>query len=281
MKAKSLKLPFGLLDGHLVSPDQVERGLACRCTCPGCGSPLIANHGEIRTTQYFSHKYEDCKHAIESALHLASKEAILSSKRIILPPLILGLGGYSSIWKISDSINFIPEHVDSEKRFDNIIPDIVIKSGSRRLFIEIYVTHKVDRLKLNKIKKMNESTLEIDLSKLENPISFTRIQELVVDSLDNKKWIYNAKLELIRNQVLLKALQFKTIQRGLALHVDDCPISARIWKKKPYANVIDDCVQCQYCAHVSNSNEGSIDKIYCLGGLKISSYDQWLQHTRA
>ncbi len=34
----------------------------------------------------------------------------------------------------------------------------------------------------------------------------------------------------------------ETIWRGLALHVDGCPIKARVWHGRPYANVIYDCV---------------------------------------
>ena len=31
-----------------------------------------------------------------------------------------------------------------------------------------------------------------------------------------------------------------------ALHVDDCPIPAREWEGKPYANVVADCFDCPY-----------------------------------
>ena len=31
-----------------------------------------------------------------------------------------------------------------------------------------------------------------------------------------------------------------------ALHVDDCPIPAREWQGKPYANVVADCFECPY-----------------------------------
>ena len=31
-----------------------------------------------------------------------------------------------------------------------------------------------------------------------------------------------------------------------ALHVDDCPIPAREWEGKPYANVTADCFDCPY-----------------------------------
>ena len=35
------------------------------------------------------------------------------------------------------------------------------------------------------------------------------------------------------------------IRRGCALHVDDCPIPARVWRGKAYANILDDCVNCE------------------------------------
>lgn len=36
------------------------------------------------------------------------------------------------------------------------------------------------------------------------------------------------------------------ICRGLAYHIDYCPIAARVWQGKPYANVMDDCAHCQH-----------------------------------
>lgn len=32
----------------------------------------------------------------------------------------------------------------------------------------------------------------------------------------------------------------------VALHIDDCPIPAREWEGKPYANYLDDCVHCPF-----------------------------------
>ena len=55
-------VPFGLKDGRLYEPLQVERGLACSCTCPGCGARLVAKHapsGKVRP--HFAHdKESDC-----------------------------------------------------------------------------------------------------------------------------------------------------------------------------------------------------------------------------
>lgn len=40
--------------------------------------------------------------------------------------------------------------------------------------------------------------------------------------------------------------KMKVAQRGLAFHVDYCPKRARVWRGKPYANLIDDCSSCAH-----------------------------------
>lgn len=47
-RTEDVQTPFGLHDGRLVSPVQVVRGLACECTCPGCGAVLVARKGRWR-----------------------------------------------------------------------------------------------------------------------------------------------------------------------------------------------------------------------------------------
>lgn len=34
--------------------------------------------------------------------------------------------------------------------------------------------------------------------------------------------------------------------RGLASHVDSCPLKKREWQGKPYANVMHDCSHCEH-----------------------------------
>jgi hypothetical protein len=59
------------------------------------------------------------------------------------------------------------------------------------------------------------------------------------------------------------------IQRGLANHVDFCPKKARVWKGKPYANLIDDCWGgCEYFIGNDNSEQeqlGNPKHILCSG----------------
>jgi hypothetical protein len=83
-----LKNPYGLRKGAIVTPDVVEKGLACGCVCPACDEPLIANHGMSIKQPYFSHQSgRECEAAYQTALHLLAKEVLAAEKRILLPPL--------------------------------------------------------------------------------------------------------------------------------------------------------------------------------------------------
>ena len=54
------------------------------------------------------------------------------------------------------------------------------------------------------------------------------------------------------------------IRRGLALHVDECPIRSRVWNGKPYANVIDDCSYCSYNKGIEHEYDESV-AVVCSG----------------
>lgn len=56
------------------------------------------------------------------------------------------------------------------------------------------------------------------------------------------------------------------MSRGFAVHVDNCPIKSRVWKGKPYANFMDDCLYCEYCI-LSKKD----DEMLCSGRLRIAS----------
>lgn len=49
-----MKLPFGLIDGRLVTTAEVPSGRACGAVCPSCPGPLVARKGEI-LVHHFAH----------------------------------------------------------------------------------------------------------------------------------------------------------------------------------------------------------------------------------
>ena len=268
-----VKLPFGLKNGEIIDISKVVSGLKCECVCPNCKSPLIARKGS-KTIHHFAHyKAPECKFAYETAIHLMSKKIFEKHKRIKVPEVEILIGkNYFKHYTLyyENYVNF--DLVTTEKKLENIVPDIILEVNGKKLLVEIAVTHFIDDSKNKKIHPHKFSTIEIDLSKEKRDINEEYLTEILIDKLDNKKWIYNAKWNLITEKVKKFAEPFKLVQRSLTLHIDDCPIKSRIWKGKIYANFYDDCQGCTYYFGERGYNE-----IYCTGNHK-NTVDEILNH---
>lgn len=154
MAIKGKNLIYALLDGNIVSINDVESGMKCGCVCPACGSPLIAKKGS-KVMHHFSHHSQiNCEYGYESSLHLAAKDILSRAKRIMLPAVRLqfpGSGKEDILIREAQEIEI--ERVDLEQRNDNVVPDVVIHAGGKQLFVEVFVTHRIDVAKLAKLRK--------------------------------------------------------------------------------------------------------------------------------
>ena len=250
-----LRLSFGLRDGELLHISEVPRGLACGCVCPACGDRLVARQGPIRE-HHFAHAVgHDCRTAVETALHLATKEILANRKEIVLPSVEIKFRHRSQA--IAEEQRFQLTSVAVEQRLTDFVPDVIAHVKNRPLLIEVRVTHGVEPEKLARIRSLNLSTLEIDLSAAPRDLALKDLEKLVVGPGTHKRWIHNAFAERQRRRMLAEATVRWTTERRLALHVDGCPLPARVWRGKPYANVIDDCV---YCEHAIEIEDG---RVFC------------------
>lgn len=264
-----LKLPFGLKNGQLVEVSQVDRGLECGCVCPSCKHPLVARKGE-KTIHHFAHyKSAECVGALETSLHLAAKDILDRHKKLRIPAVVTSIGvGYGEAIYLHSEQTLHFDNVFLEKRLDEIIPDIIIEIKGKPLLIEIAVTHFIDETKRKKIEQLNVSTLEIDLSKLDRQITLEELEKTLIDRIENKKWIYNTKKQSFYNDIKKHGKEFTVVHRGLASHIDNCPLPARVWKGKPYANLIDDCFYCEYFFDSEGDAMDSHTHITCVGHAK-------------
>ncbi|MCT4604899.1 MAG: hypothetical protein N4A64_02175 [Marinisporobacter sp.] len=82
-----IKLSFGLdkKDGKIYHISEVRNGLDCNCICPHCKQDLIACNNGTKQEYHFRHYIEECKYALETALHLFAKEVIDKHKKIRVP----------------------------------------------------------------------------------------------------------------------------------------------------------------------------------------------------
>lgn len=133
------------------------------------------------------------------------------------------------------------DEVVLEQRLGGIIPDIMVRKGDSWLLIEIFVTHKVDNNKLKLIKEEGVSTVEINLSTLENMPAKEELKNMLLTSISPIYWLFNKRRSYYWDKWLKCCAKMPIVERGLTVHVDNCPIQMRKWHGKYYANLFDDC----------------------------------------
>lgn len=204
------KVPFGLLDGRMVSPAEVPQGLACGCVCAGCNGRLIARHPTKGRVKHFAH-YQSvaCAGAYETALHKAAKQLISESDFILVPELSasayvydLQYGESAEKSKTFPSKLLALNDVQEESRdYSGIVPDIVATIAGRTVFIEIAVTHPTGKEKLARLNALGHPAFEITLLKLPELPTKEELKELVLHSAKNRKWLFNPKQEELEEHV--------------------------------------------------------------------------------
>lgn len=259
MERHSLFQSFAIAkNGDLVSVNEVERGLACNCTCPSCGEALLAKQGNVRVW-HFSHASEtECKGAAESALHLAAKRIIEKTKGLMLPGMTV-----SQTYRLPDGRQIteeasIPdmwidfEEVTVEEQVDSIRPDVIGLVGGRRYLIEIAVTHFVEDDKRKIIQAIGDPAIEIVLDpSAQETWDWQSLELAVVQGTHLKDWLYHpgkidleaealakaaeaalrlAPLPAVGPSKVAKRIRYKI--RGRILDVIDYPFGVGVWS--PY-----------------------------------------------
>lgn len=185
---KRNQLIYALKDGVATSIENVESGLKCGCICPSCGEPLVAKKGTKRMHHFSHYSGHNCEYGYETSLHLAAKEILSTANRIMLPAVYIQFPNSPKAPELyCESKEISIERVELEKRFQDVIPDVVIYAGGKQLFLEVYVTHAIDDIKLKKLKQTDISTIEIDLSKKEHSISLEELRSILLDNSEEKK----------------------------------------------------------------------------------------------
>lgn len=223
--ATPLKLPYGLRGQQLLHIGEVANGLACDCVCPGCGARLVArNNGKLKIAHFAHHQAPECATGLQTALHLAAKDVFLQHRTFRLPgaagiigfhadnfeaePYFAGFdfeaGGYQHAVEheldLDCEYNFPPRSVAIrqvllEHRTADIIPDIILETEAGLLLVEVAVTHFIDEVKLDKIKRLGLSTIEIDLSKCGRDLAGDKLADLLIYQTEHKRWVHNAPLD--------------------------------------------------------------------------------------
>jgi hypothetical protein len=103
------------------------------------------------------------------------------------------------------------DSVKLETRQGEIIPDVIGVVQGHKIFIEIFVTHRVDDKKKKYIRnEKNISCIEIDLSNLyknDKNIEQQDLKEKIIHNIENKKWIHHARYKKVIKKVKEECLE--------------------------------------------------------------------------
>ena len=298
MVGKELK--YGLKDGKIISINEAERGLKCDCICPYCGAKLEAKKGDVRIPHFAHYQKSTCEFGYQTSLHMLAKQ-LISEKKMIKIPLIdcecyyedlNEFDGYRSEKKIIREERLLENvKVYLEQKENGIIPDIIVQFGEHKLYVEIYVTHKVDDVKKQIVKQSNISMLEIDLNEVDREISEEELSKYLFEDTSKSKWINNIvynneynkqqqiKLDLIKKH---KKVEEKIEQERIKKWImrGECPYcySPFFRYKKINGNIIIACsFGCKsYYKSLSYENKTIIRKK--LEGTQAYTNKEWFVH---
>lgn len=265
-------LIFGVKYGMPVHIDDVESGLACGCTCPFCGEPLIARKGKVRTP-HFAHVgtngmgHAGHEAAYQTQLHLLAKNILKEAKQFLIPDVsIPDFGGQV----IGRQRSITVDSAELEKSMGSFIPDIILTSKGKKLLVEIYVTHKTGPEKIKKIAEKGLSCIEIDLSDYCDGIDLSILKQALLKEVDRKEWLYNARAEVTKNGIhsFCENIPLERVQNQV--RTLSCPIFSRMENNKSYAYYRIDCQDCIYLRERTESS------ILCSGQSGMKSYSDYL-----
>lgn len=205
-----LQVPFGqnVADGRMYAPLEVPRGKHCGCVCPECGEQLIAKHclsGKV--IPHFAHAVRaECIGGFMTALHKAAVQMIMDRKCLYLPTMTVEArgedrnGGWHSRCvnvfegETSALVNPMEEvwiPLDGGAP-DGVRPDIVAQMDGGQIAIEIAVTHYVGDPKLQKLRRLDLATVEVDLSDLDR-VDFSILEAILLNENARISWKFHPR----------------------------------------------------------------------------------------
>lgn len=185
-------LIYALKDDEPVFIDDVENGKKCDCVCPSCGKPLIAYNNGRKYAHSFHHPpSSSCQYGYETSLHWAAKDILSKAKKMTLPPVYVQFSEDSDEFLLRPAQEISIDKVEIERKFESVIPDLIVYVGEQKFFVEIFVTHAIDDVKLEKLQRQGISTIEIDLS-AQISISKEELSDILLKDSEEKTWRYNA-----------------------------------------------------------------------------------------
>ena len=181
-----LRIPYALKGGRIVSVYDVDKGLACGCTCPKCGQPLKARKGDVRVYHFAHHGDQQCAGAAEVTLYMLAIQILKDEGRVMAPAYKNVVG--------SGLIRFVPADAEFDRWGISIKPDVVgVCEDGARICIGLRISSIADQKKFSKLAGLDVRCLEIDIR--ECPLDESQLRSFLLESAESRLWVHHPEYE--------------------------------------------------------------------------------------
>lgn len=199
-----LLLPFAerRADGHLVSPEEVERGLACDCTCPGCGHSVIARQGTEKVWHFAHHRAPMCSDGYQRSVHELAKQLLRERKELLVPALEAVVGAIDAYGRrleenelVFESKSVPLDECRATVKLDDVTADVLGRLRDHEVLVEVTVFHRLMPDKEARLLATGLPSLEIDLSVFKTTQATRKlVEEALFQNSANRRWLFHPKL---------------------------------------------------------------------------------------
>ena len=200
----ALLLPFAirLSDSQLVSADEVPRGAACNCICPGCRNPLLARQGTEREWHFAHIHSSDCADGYEKSVHALAKQRIQQQKRLLLPAIEAMAQGWDVYGRhvvekllVMEARSVSLDECKSSLPHGVVTPDLTGRRQDREILVEITVFHRLMPDKRARLVETGVPSFEIDLGVFQiQQATRERLDVELYENPNNRRWLWHPKL---------------------------------------------------------------------------------------
>jgi hypothetical protein len=204
-----IKLPFAKVvsTSQIVSPEEVDRGVACNCICIFCDVPMVAKKGEVNR-HHFSHQAKFvnddhlCPASIERCLFWMARRVFQENTQFITPDYNLYLSDFETGMQsehqitvskriVYDSVQFL-DHTPLEK-YDEVL--LII--GSHKLIVALYFGEFRPVITGQSRIQINLAPLVASLDREKKNFHET-MSNYLISAIDNKSWDYHPNENVVR-----------------------------------------------------------------------------------
>ena len=242
------RITYAIRDNDIVHISEVDGGIECRCVCPACKEILIAKKGNQKMHHFAHQSGADCELGYITSLHYAAKEILLKYKFFAIPDVVVEFSSNKKTLKINKTNIVAVEDVELVSSPESRIPDIVIESQGKKLYVFFSYSNKADYHYKKRFIEQKKSAVEIDISSWKTIIDKDDLIEILAENKHIKNWVYNAAVQSKIDSLFEYAKKLDVRRVGYGdYRVYECPLKKRFDENGTFADYKADCNYCKFC----------------------------------